>query len=220
MQRTIDQLRGDKSSLERKLQDAKAELKAIDHINQQIQPSLTHKSSSNRIDDDDDNSNLEQTLSNNKTTFHDDDDDEGLSDTDSDMIEMKQTLNELKHMSFLPLSTISMNNYNEKSLPKSTTIDLAALSNHDVSSATRNISFERTSNSSLIDSGRWSNTISSKIVNSTYPIGMQTLHRHQPSVSKTNYWQSQSSLITREAVIKAARDVLPPGVIDHLTSTH
>lgn len=214
MQRTIDQLRGDKSSLERKLQDAKAELKAIDHINQQIQPSLTHKSSSNHIDDDDDNSNLEQTLSNNKTTFHDDDD-EGLSDTDSDMIEMKQTLNELKHMSFLPLSTISMNNYNEKSLPKSTTMDFA-----DVSSATRNISFERTSNSSLIDSGRWSNTIPSKIVNSTYPIRMQTSHHHQPSVSKTNYWQSQSSLITREAVIKAARDVLPPGVIDHLTSTH
>jgi hypothetical protein len=220
MQRTIDQLRGDKSSLERKLQDTKAELKAIDHINQQIQPSLTHKSSSNRIDDDDDdNSNLEQTLSNNKTTFHDDDD-EGLSDTDSDMIEMKQTLNELKHMSFLPLSTISMNNYNEKSLPKSKTIDLAELSNHDVSSPTRNISFERTSNSSLIDSGRWSKTIPSKIVNSTYPIRMQTSHHHQPSVSKTNYWQSQSSLITREAVIKAARDVLPPGVIDHLTSTH
>jgi hypothetical protein len=90
----------------------------------------------------------------------------------------------------------------------------------DVSSATRNISFERTSNSSLIDSGRWSNTIPSKIVNSTYPIRMQTSHHHQPSVSKTNYWQSQSSLITREAVIKAARDVLPPGVIDHLTSTH
>ncbi|CAF5020461.1 unnamed protein product [Rotaria sp. Silwood1] len=40
-------------SLERKLQDAQAELKAIDDSNKQIPSSSTRKSSSNRIDDDD-----------------------------------------------------------------------------------------------------------------------------------------------------------------------
>ena len=63
-----------------------------------------------------------------------------LSDTDSDVIEMKQTLNELKHISFLP---------NEKSAKHSPII--------------RNNSFERTSNQSLIDSGQWSNTLLSTI---------------------------------------------------------
>jgi hypothetical protein len=166
----MDQLRGDKSSLERKLHDAETELKTF---------------SSNHINDE--NSNFEQTLSNTKRTLHEDDD-EALSDTDSDVIEMKQTLNELKHISFHP---------NEKPAKHSPII--------------RNNSFERTSNQSLIDSGRWSNTLLSTITNNTYPLG---------TISKTNSWQFQPSLITREAVLKAARDVLPPGVIDHLTSTH
>ena len=72
-------------------------------------------------------------------------------------------------------------------------------------------------NNSMRDSGRWSNTLLSTITNNTYPLGMQNLNQYS---SKTNSWQFQSSLITREAVLKAARDVLPPGVIDHLTSKH
>ena len=77
------------------------------------------------------------------------------------------------------------------------------------------LTFEKTFNTSLIDSGRWTNTFLSTIHNHTYP-----LNHYSSSLSKTNYWQSQPSLITRESVLKAARDVLPPGVIDHLTSTH
>jgi len=177
----MDQLRSDKSSLERKLQNAEVELKSIDDNNRQIAPSFIRQSSTNRTDDE--NSNLEQTVSHNKNTFHDNDDDR-LSDTDSDVIELKQTLNELKHISILPKSNINRQN-----------------------------SFERTSNQSLINSGQWSNTILSTIHNNTYP-----LNHYQSSISKNNFWQSQPSLITREAVIKAARDVLPPGVVDHLTS--
>ncbi|CAF1368702.1 unnamed protein product [Adineta steineri] len=219
MQRTMEQLRGEKLSLERKLHDTEAELKTIDSSQRQVQSSHTRKSSTKHIDNDDDNSNVDQTISNNKNTFlnnNDNDDDEGLSDTDSDIIEMQQTLNALKHMSFLPTPNISMNK-NEKINKKSTTIDFV---NNDISPILRNIPFERTLNSSLIDSGRWSNTMPSNIGNNTYPLGIQTMQQHQPSVSKNNYWQSQPSLITREAVLKAARDVLPPGVIDHLTSTN
>ncbi|CAF2866852.1 unnamed protein product [Rotaria sp. Silwood2] len=225
LQRTTNQLRGDKSSLERKLQDAQTELKAMNDNNKQIRSSSIHKSSSNHIDDDDDdnnNSNIEQTQSNNKYTFDDDhdndDDDEGLSDTDSDVIQMKQTLNEYKYISSLSKPNISMNNINEKKNSKSLTVNLTNLPNNDVSSVIRNISFERRSNQSLIDSGQWTNTMLSTIGNNTYPLGMQNLHHYQPSISKANYWQSQPSLITRESVIKAARDVLPPGVIDRLYS--
>ncbi|CAF0802679.1 unnamed protein product [Adineta steineri] len=222
MQRTMEQLRGEKLSLERKLQDTEAELKTIDSSQRQVQSSHTRKSSTKHTDNDDDNSLLDQTFSNNKNTFlnnNDNDDDDGLSDTDSDIIEMQQTLTALKHMSFLPTPNISMNNNkkNEKINKKSTTIDFV---NNDISPILRNIPFERTLNSSLIDSGRWSNTMPSNIGNNTYPLGIQTMQQHQPSVSKNNYWQSQPSLITREAVLKAARDVLPPGVIDHLTSTN
>ncbi|CAF4076909.1 unnamed protein product [Rotaria sordida] len=217
LQRTMNQLHGDKSSLERKLEDAQAELKVIDDSNKQIQSSSIRTFSSNHIDNDD-NSNFEQTHSNNKYTFHDDDDDEGLSDTDSDVIQMKQTLNEYKHISSLSKSNISANNIDEKNHTKSMIVNLTDLSNNDISPTIQNISFERKSNQSLIDSGQWTNTMLSTTGNNTYPLGMQNLHHYQSSISKNNYWQSQPSLITRESVIKAARDVLPPGVIDRLCS--
>ncbi|UJR13443.1 hypothetical protein I4U23_000457 [Adineta vaga] len=212
IQRTIDQLRGEKSSLERKLQDTELELKTMD---------ISHPQKSFSIHlDNDDNSHIDRTSNNVQTmSQNDDDDDEGLSDTDSDMIEMKETLKALKQMSFLPTPTKLMSTNYTKPRPKSSTIDLIDLKKQDMNPMIQNISFERTSNSSLIDSGRWSNTMPTKITNNTYPIGIQTL-QHSPSLSKTNYWQSQPSLITRESVLKAARDVLPPGVIDHLTSTH
>jgi hypothetical protein len=168
----MDQLRGDKFSLERKLYDTEIELKTIDD---------SHRQNTNHTEDE--NTNLDD----NKT------DDEGLSDNDSDVIEMKQTLNELKN--------ISTSNINEQKT-------------NNINPFRRTISFERTSNQSLVDSGRWSNTLLSTI-NHTYPVS-----HYQSSISKTNFWQSQPSLITRESVLKAARDVLPPGVIDHLTSTH
>jgi hypothetical protein len=203
--------------LERKLQDAEIELKSLDDSNRQGQLSLTRQSSLNHTDDD--SSNLEQTLSNNKKNsfnHNNDDDDEGLSDTDSDVIQMKQTLKELQqsqfeHKSFFPTSTISMNTIHGKEHSKNTTTS----SHNNISPVIQNSSFERTSNQSLIDSGRWSNTMLSTIGNNTYPLSMQ----QTSSLSKHNYWQSQPSLITREAVLKAARDVLPPGVIDRLSST-
>jgi hypothetical protein len=105
---------------------------------------------------------------------------------------MKQTLNELEHISIHPTKPTD-------------------------SPLIRTNSFDRTSTQSFIDSGRWSNTILSTITNNTYPLPM---HHYQSSTSKTNSWQFQPNLITREAVLKAARDVLPPGVIDRLTSTH
>jgi hypothetical protein len=44
----------------------------------------------------------------------------------------------------------------------------------------------------------------------------QTLNRYQPNT--TTHWSSQPSLVTREAVLKAARTVFSPGVIDQLNS--
>ena len=181
----MEQLRSDKSSLERKLHDAEIELKSIDESHRQTQ------TSTNQVDDDTTN------LDDNKTNGGGGgDDDEGLSDDDSDVIEMKQTLNQLKNISTLPTKTTNEQKPN------------------NINPFRRTISFERPSNQSLVDSGQWSNTLLSTI-NNTYP----STH-HQSSGLKANYWQSQPSLITREAVLKAARDVLPPGVIDHLTSTH
>lgn len=146
---------------------------------------------------DDENSNLTE----DKTTFHPiDENDDGLSDTDSDVIEMKQTLNQLK----------SLNDFNTPS----NSIEFSK--GNSFHPFRRTISYERpASNQSLMDTGRWSQTMLSTI-NKTYPLSQQ----QQSSVGKTNFWQSQPSLITREAVLKAARDVLPPGVIDHLTSKH
>ena len=108
--------------------------------------------------------------------------DDELSDTDSDVVQMNLTLNQLKTYS----------------------VDF---SNHPQFG--RSMSYEKSSNSSLIDSGRWSNTLLSSMNNS-----------YLSSTTKNPFWQSQPSLITREAVLKAARDVLPAGVIDHLTSKH
>ncbi|CAF5084861.1 unnamed protein product, partial [Rotaria sp. Silwood1] len=103
-------------SLERELQDAQPELKTIDDSNKLIQSSSTRKSLSNRIHDDDD-------------------DDEELSDADSNVIQMKQTLNEFKHISFLSKPNISMNNIDEKkNHPKLKTINLTDLQNNDISS--------------------------------------------------------------------------------------
>jgi len=110
--------------------------------------------------------------------------DDELSDTDSDVVQMNLTLNQLKTYS----------------------VDFSK-SNHPQFG--RSMSYEKSSNSSLIDSGRWSNTLLSSMNNS-----------YLSSTTKNPFWQSQPSLITREAVLKAARDVLPAGVIDHLTSKH
>lgn len=148
-----------------------------------------------KINDDDENSNLTE----NQSTFRPviDDDEDRLSDTDSDVIEMKQTLNQLKNL----------NEFNSTS----SSIELSKI--NSVHPFRRTISYERPiSNQSLIETGQWSNTMLSTI-NKTYPLTASTTNR-------TGFWQSHPSLITREAVLKAARDVLPPGVIDHLTTKH
>lgn len=159
LQRLIDQLRAEKFGLERKLHEDISPSKLLD----------------------DDNSNLTE----DKSTFRAiEENDDGLSDSDSDVIEMRQTLNQLK-----TLNTTSQSIEFSKTNP-----------------FRRTISYE---NQSMMETGQWS-----QMINKTYPLAQQS------AGGKTNFWQSQPSLITREAVLKAARDVLPPGVIDHLTSKH
>ncbi|CAF5180489.1 unnamed protein product, partial [Rotaria magnacalcarata] len=46
----------------------------------------------------------------------------------------------------------------------------------------------------------------------------QTVNGYQPILTKTNHWSSQPTLVTREAVLNAARKVFAPNVIDQLTS--
>ncbi|CAF4804462.1 unnamed protein product, partial [Rotaria magnacalcarata] len=62
-------------------------------------------------DDDDENFDPKKLTSKNTNGFHDNDDVERLSDTDSDVVEMEQTLKELRqtqrdYMSLLPISNI------------------------------------------------------------------------------------------------------------------
>src|SRR5689334_7695541 len=102
----MEQLRADKTSVERKLQDAEMQLKAIDDSNRQAPLSLIRKSLTNPSDDEDDDENF---LGKNKNGFHIDDDIDRLSDTDSDVVEMERTLKELRqtqpeYMSLLPTS--------------------------------------------------------------------------------------------------------------------
>jgi len=207
--------------------------RAVDNSNRQTQLSIARKSltTGSDNDDDDENSNVEQFLNKNKNGFHNDDDDR-LSDTDSDVVEMERTLKELRqtqleYMSLLPLSNIDQK---QNQHLKTATVDLTKLSVSDVGPVIRNIrtinrniprmyeSFETTPNQLLTDTGRWSNSMISTLGNTNSLLMYQTLNRYQPILSKTNHWSSQPTLVTREAVLKAARTVFAPGVIDQLNS--
>jgi len=229
----MDQLRTDKASVERKLQDAEMQLKAIDNSNRQTQLPIARKSLTNDSDDDDDeHSNVEQFLDKNKNGFHNDDDVDRLSDTDSDVVEMERTLKELRQTQLEYMSLLPTSNIDEKQNQnlKTKTVDLTKLSVADVGPIVRNIrtinrnsprmyeSFETTSNQLLNDTGRWSNSMISTLGNTNSLLMYQTLNPYQPILSKTNHWSSQPSLVTREAVLKAARTVFAPGVIDQLNS--
>ncbi|CAF3553130.1 unnamed protein product [Rotaria sordida] len=247
LQRTMDQLRSDKATIERKLQDAEIQLKAIEDSNRQVQLSIARKSlinGSENEDDDDDYDDYDENFTpkkftnKNKNDFHDyDDEAEQLSDTDSDVIKMEETLKELRqtqreYLSLLPTSNIDES---QKQHTKTTTIDLTKLSVADVAPVVRNIrtinrnmprmyeSFETIPNQLLTDSGRWSNTMISTLSNNNNnnnsSLMYQTLNGYQPIISKTHHWSSQPTLVTREAVLKAARTVFAPGVIDQLTSS-
>ncbi|CAF4939926.1 unnamed protein product, partial [Rotaria magnacalcarata] len=69
-------------------------------------------------------------------------------------------------------------------------------------------SYETMPNQVLTDSGRWSNTMMSTLGNNTNSSAMyQTVNGYQPILTKTNHWSSQPTLVTREAVLNAARKV-------------
>ncbi|CAF2999068.1 unnamed protein product [Rotaria socialis] len=242
LQKALDQLRNDKGAVERKLQDAEIQLKAIDESHRQINLSNAHRSLTNATennddddddDEDDENFDPKKLTSKNANGFHDNDDAERLSDTDSDVVEMEQTLKELRqtqrdYMSLLPISNIDDK---QKQYAKTATVDLTKLSVADVAPVVRNIrtinrnaprmyeSYETMPNQVLTDSGRWSNTMMSTLGNNTNSSAMyQTANGYQPILTKTNHWSSQPTLVTREAVLNAARKVFAPNVIDQLTS--
>ncbi|UJR33878.1 hypothetical protein I4U23_021299 [Adineta vaga] len=248
LKRTIEQITADKASIERKLQDAESQLKAIDNSHRQIQFSNARQSlittSDNESDDDDDDGNnsknlkLDQSSTKHHNGFHHDEDDiDRLSDTDSDVIEMEQTLKELRqtqleYMSLLPITNLDGKQHSHMKPNTTATVDFSKLSVADVGPVIRNIrtmqrtiprlyeSLEATSNHQLLnDSGRWSNSLISTTGNNTNSLSMyQTLNSYQSTLSKTNHWTSQPNLVTREAVLKAARRVFSPAIIDQLTT--
>lgn len=145
---------------------------------------------------------------------------------------MEQTMKELRQTQREYMSILPIANVDEKQnvLVKTGTVDLTKLSVADVSPVVRNIrainrnssrmyeSLETIPNQFLTDSGRWSNTMTSTLgSNINSPLMYQTLNGYQPLASKTNHWGSQPSLVTREAVLKAARKVFSPSVVDQLT---
>lgn len=195
---------------------------------------LTNRKSLNiarESDDDDDESKLDKLLDRNKNGA--DEDDEQLSDTDSDVIEMQRTVKEIRQARLETMSLFPTTQFDEKSTTnlKSTsgTIDLRKLSFADVEPVIRNYrtiqrsiprtydSFETSGNQFFNNSGRWSNTMLSTLT-STNPLLLYQTTPNLYQTNKTNQWGSQPSLVTREAVLKAARKVFAPGVIDQLNS--
>jgi hypothetical protein len=226
----MDQLRADKTSIERKLQDAEMQLKAIDDGHRQVPTAFIRNNEEEEEDDDDNDENLN--VDRNKNGFHNDDDPDQLSDTDSDVVEMERTLKELRQTQLEYMSLLPTSNRDEKKnshLKITPTVDLTKLSVADVGPVIRNIrtmnrsiprmyeSFETIPpNQLLTDTGRWSNSMISTLGNTNSLLMYQTLNRYQPNT--TTHWSSQPSLVTREAVLKAARTVFSPGVIDQLNS--
>lgn len=229
----MDQVQSDKSTIERKLRQAELQVKSIEETPRPASTSTNKKSinTARESDDDDDDSKIEQFLDRNKKGI--DDDEEQLSDTDSDVMEMQRTVKEIRQARLETMSLFPTSNSNERpnSRLKSTTgtMDLTKVSFGDVAPVIRNLrtiqrtiprtydSFERTSNQLFNDTDRWSNTILSTLTG-TNPLLMYQTTPNLYQTSKTNQWNSQPSLVTREAVLKAARKVFAPGVIDQLNS--
>lgn len=122
---------------------------------------------------------------------------------------MKQTLKALEDNQLQPLSKIS-------------SIKIPPIPTDSIQFNNK-MSFDRHKSPSIFDSGHWTTSNASIMTNTLTPL---SLLKTSPISSNNNtFWSSipsstqsfQSSLITREAVLKAARDVLPPGVLDHLT---
>lgn len=167
---------------------------------------------------------------------HSIDDEERLSDADSDVLEMEQTLKELRQTKLEFMSRLPTINDDETMMKYpinsgTTTIDLNKISVADVSSTIRKFraanrsipptygSYEMIPNAQMMDSGHWPNTmLSTRTNNANSSLMYQTLNRYPSTLSQTNPWGSQPTLVTREAVIKAARKVFAPSVIDKLTT--
>ena len=209
------------------------QMKSIEDNHRPGSTSTNRKSvnTAHESDDDEVDSKLEQFLDRNKNGI--DEEEEQLSDTDSDVMEMQRTVKEIRQARLNTMSLFPTSNFDERpnSHLKSTTgtIDLTKVSFSDVAPVIRNLhtlhrtiprtyeSFERPANQFFNDSGRWSNTMFSTL-SSTNPLLMYQTTPNLYQTSKTNQWNSQPSLVTREAVLKAARKVFAPGVIDQLNS--
>ena len=238
MQRTIDHLRSDKEAAERKLHDAEIQLRSVDDNHRQEQLSLARKSRMTAVDrenddDDDDDDDGEfsaarRILGGLKNGYNDEEDADRLSDTDSDVLEMEQTLKKLRQTQLDYMSLLPTSNMNERQ-KKTATVDLTKLSVADVGPMVRSLrtternipaaddSMLGTSSQRLNDTGQWSNTMMSTRTSNANPLlQYQMSNRYQPTLASNHRWGSQSSLVTREAVIKAARKVFAPAVIDQL----
>ena len=220
----MEHLCADKTSLKRQLREAKAELKAVNDSHRESSLSSIRKASVDQTDND--RSTTELTAHSERNTLHRDDvDDEELSETDSDVVQMKQTLQELQQNQRQPIGMISSVKSPTVDIKRKTYASHGAIdllnrsSNMDDGSFSQNLMSDKTPTLSFVDSGRWTNTMGSGLASRTYPLSMQpSLHYYGSSRSMGGSCQFQSSLITREAVLKAARDLLPPGVIDQLSS--
>ena len=221
----MEHLCADKTSLKRQLREAKVELKVINDSHRESPLSSIRKTSVDQTDNDRSGT-TELSVHGEWNTLHRDDvDDEELSETDSDVVQMKQTLQELQQNERQPMAKISIVSSPIVGMKKKTYASHGAIdllnrsSNMDDSSCSQNLVTDKTSTAPFVDSGRWTNTLGCSLASRTYPLTMQpTLYHYGSSRSMSGSCHFQSSLITREAVLKAARDLLPPGVIDQLSS--
>ena len=224
------------------------QLKAIDEGRRQGHLLNGKNSSNNQVytengdeEDDDESDDIKsRSMLHLKSNNHDvnniDDDPDRLSDSDSDVVEMRQTIKELRNtqlecMSHLASSSIK--DLNSKKGSKGSVNDGKTPVTDAVSLIVRNLRTTEPSRSRVYESseslfpqplvdlnGTSNKMMSTFIDNMNSSLRYNSSSRYQPNLSQTSQWSSQPTLVTREAVIKAARGVFAPNIIDQIAANN
>jgi hypothetical protein len=231
LQRTIDQIRADKELVERKLKNAETRPKTM--ATQHRDPSVPTVSKNNN----DDESSLDlitvQDGRNSSRHHHRDEDGDELSESDSDIVEMRQTMKELRDTQREHLSEALLNKAEDFYQPLSSRSEYDPMKKVSLLELSSTLTRPRSPTLSLDElkhSLRMATTYPTTNFPSYFNWTMQPLRDRSSPIEipqkfdktssfspKTYPWHPKSSLVTREAVIKAARSVFNSKVVDELT---
>lgn len=238
-------MRGDKEAVERQLQDVQRQLHAVEHgqpMSKKSKMSTAKLAVNDDVSDDDEKTDdlisksvaSKRMHDNSINKYNNDDDPDSLSDADSDVVEMKQTIQELRRTQLEYISTMtasSIKDLRSQIAKKNLMNDSNRTTSNDPNIFVRNMQGTDSLNSKMFDPNElfispttpdlneWSTKMTSTMnrnVNATLRYG--AFDRYQPMMAQTSLWNNQPTLVTRDAVIKAARTVFAPNVIDQITS--